>query len=101
MPFVVRSTANARVTSVAHELRQRCCLIGAAPCHKKFHFAGRAGGFPDVQPLFEAAIIALFGVVNHYLGNPPLMPACFQTMPRLSNATPTPAKRWQSDAEQA
>jgi hypothetical protein len=39
----------------------------------------------------QPAIIALFRVINRYVGNLPPMPACFPTIQRPSFATPAPS----------
>jgi hypothetical protein len=42
----------------------------------------------------QAAIIALFRVVNRYVGNLAPMPGVFPDYPRLSFETPTPGASW-------
>ena len=42
----------------------------------------------------QAAIIALFRVINRYVGNLPPMSGVFPDYRRLWSATPTPAPRW-------
>jgi hypothetical protein len=41
----------------------------------------------------QAAIIALFRVMNRYVGNLPPMPGVFPIIPRRSSATPTVSAR--------
>jgi hypothetical protein len=42
----------------------------------------------------QAAIIALFRVINRYVGNLPPMPGVFPDYPRRSSATSAPNGRW-------